>query len=120
MGDYEISYPQPDIVRVAFPENWDAETESTDMFRDLFEAINDSEEDVTLLVVADQERPSYEGDALRLARNVLTHENIKQMVVVAEEASNAVNHMGATRGQFGLPPIPIYACATEDEAQQYL
>ncbi len=120
MSNYEISKPKPDVIRVAFPPSWAAEDESAMMFKELLAAIDDSEDMVTLLIVTQGERPVYTPDGLGAARSILTHDNIKQMLVVATDAELAIAHMGARRGERGLVPIPMRAFTSEAEAQPYL
>ncbi|MCL4876734.1 MAG: hypothetical protein KJ064_08755 [Anaerolineae bacterium] len=118
MAKYSITRPQSDVIRVAFPPDWDAENESGEMFRELLEELDKSIESVTLLIVAGEQRPVYTD--LSAARAILMHDDIKQFVVVAKGAQQAVNHMGAWRGERGLHPIPMHAFDTEDEASAAL
>jgi hypothetical protein len=115
MSSFTISQPKPGVIRVAFPTGWDSENESAAMFKEILEALDDAEQQVTLMIVAGDERPTYATDGLSFARAVLTHDRLKKMVVVAQNAQLAADHMSATRGERGLPPIPILAF--EDEAQ---
>ncbi|MCB9455100.1 MAG: hypothetical protein H6671_03825 [Anaerolineaceae bacterium] len=114
MSSYTINQPRPDVIRVAFPQGWDSEGESPVMFKEVLEALDDAQQQITLLIVAGDERPTYAG-GLSFARAVLTHDRLKKMVVVAQNAQLAADHMSATRGERGLPPIPILAF--EDESQ---
>ena len=116
MTSYSISRPKPDVIRVAFPNGWDATAESKAMFRDVLSELDDSDVNMTVMVVAGSARPEYAPDALSFARGVLTHDRLKKMVVVADDAQLAVNHMGVTRGERGLAPIPMLAFDSEAEA----
>ncbi|GEM_PF-6617457 len=116
MAGYEVTKPRPDVVRVAFLDNWDADTESAQMFRDVLAKLDEAEDEVTLLIVAGKNRPVYEAMALQPARAILYHDNLKKMIVVADEAELAVAHMNATRAERGMPPIPMFAFASEGEA----
>lgn len=116
MATYEVSQPRPDVVRVAFLEGWNANADSEGMFREVLTALDDVEQEVTLLIVAGQFRPVYEEQALQPARGILYHDNIEKIVIVADDAQLAVAHMGASRGERGMPPIPMFAFASEGEA----
>lgn len=116
MSAYEITRPKPDLIRMAFGEAWDARAHSEAMFRALLAALDDSETEVTLLIVAGPHRPIYENRALQPARAILHHDNLKRMVVVSPDAQQAVTHMGATRAEHGAPPIPMLAFDSEAAA----
>lgn len=116
MAGYQVTQLRPDVIRVEFLEDWDAARDSTSMFRELLARLDEVENEVTVLVVAGNHRPSYEDKALQPARGVLYHDNLRRMVVVANEAQLAVAHMNATRAERGLPPIPMFAFETEAEA----
>ncbi|NDJ84277.1 MAG: hypothetical protein GYB66_00185 [Chloroflexi bacterium] len=120
MPAFEISQPEPDLVRVFFPASWDATAESEAMFKSLLETLNDQDNPVTLMVVAGGERPEYSTGGLHAARDILFHDNIARMVIVADDPSPAVSHMSAFRGERGLPPIPMIGASTEEEARQQL
>lgn len=115
MTSYTISQPKPDVIRVTFPAGWNSEAESPAMFKDVLAALDDRDQQTTLMIVAGDERPTYAG-GLSFARAILTHDRIKKMVIVAKNAQSAADHMSATRGERGLPPIPILAFGTEQEA----
>lgn len=115
MSSYTMSQPKPDVIRVAFPREWDSEGESPQMFKEVLDALDDARQQMTLLIVAGDERPTYAG-GLSFARGILTHDRLKKMVVVAQNAQLAADHMSATRGERGLPPIPILAFEDEAEA----
>lgn len=116
MAGYEVSRPRPDVVRVAFLDQWDAAQESEAMFREALALLDSAEQPVILLIVAGKHRPVYENQALQPARGILYHDHIKKLIVVADNAQMAVNHMGANRGERGVPPIPMFAFASEGEA----
>ena len=107
MATYEVSQPREDIVRVAFLPEWDAARDSEPMFREVLAMLDDQERAVTLLIVAGEFRPVYEAKALSPARGILYHDNIKKIVIVAQDARLAVAHMGASRGERGMAPIPM-------------
>jgi hypothetical protein len=116
MAAYEVSQPRPDVVRTAFLEDWKAERDSEAMFREVLTLLDDVETEVTLLIVAGESRPVYEDKALQPARGILYHDNINKIIIVAKDAELAVSHMGASRGERGMPPVPMFAFATEGEA----
>ncbi|NPV67553.1 MAG: hypothetical protein HPY64_10445 [Anaerolineae bacterium] len=116
MAAYEVTRPRPDVVRVAFLPGWDAERDSEPMFREVLAKLDEADQEVTLLIVAGEFRPVYEEKALQPARGILYHDNIKKIIVVAKHADLAVAHMGASRGERGLSPIPMFAFASEGEA----
>jgi hypothetical protein len=116
MASYEVSQPREDIVRVAFLPGWDAAHDSEPMFREALSVLDDLEKSVTLLIVAGDFRPIYEDKALSPARGILYHDNIQKIVIVAQDAGLAVAHMGASRGERGMVPIPMFAFNTEGEA----
>lgn len=120
MAHFEISTPQSNLVRIAFKDGWDAAADSAEMFKNLVATLDNCEDDVTLMIVAGNFRPSYKNDARGPAHDVLYHERIRRIIVVAAGASYAVTHMGATRGQRGLTPIPMLAFESEDEARAHL
>lgn len=120
MAAYEVSQPRPDVVRVAFLDGWDADQESGGMFREVLALLDDQEQEITLLIVAGEYRPVYEQQALQPARGILYHDNIGKIVIVAKDAELAVAHMGASRGERGMPAIPMYAFDTEGEALSQL
>lgn len=114
MADFKITRPESDLLRVQFPDGWDAKAESGEMFRTILTELDDSDTPLTLFIVAGDERPIY--DELSVARAILTHDRLKQIIVVAEDSEAAINHMGATRGERGLPPIGMYAFDNEEDA----
>jgi hypothetical protein len=116
MASYEVSQPRPDVVRVAFLDGWNAKTDSEAMFREVLSILDDLETEVTLLIVAGDNRPVYEDKALQPARGILYHDNVNKVVIVAQDAQLAVAHMGASRGERGMTPIPMYAFDNEGEA----
>ncbi|GAB4573676.1 MAG: hypothetical protein Kow0077_16820 [Anaerolineae bacterium] len=116
MAAYEVSQPRPDVVRVAFLEDWDPARDSESMFREVLQKLDDAEQEVVLLIVAGEHRPVYEEKALQPARGVLLHDNIKKIIIVAKDAQLAVAHMGATRGERGMPPVPMFAFDSEGAA----
>ncbi|MBN1963669.1 MAG: hypothetical protein JW910_03415 [Anaerolineae bacterium] len=116
MASYEVTQPREDVVRVAFSADWNAATDSEPMFREVLTLLDDAETEVTLLIVAGENRPSYADTALQPARGILYHDNIKKMIVVADQSEMAVAHMNATRAERGLPPIPMFAFASEGDA----
>ncbi len=116
MAAYEVTRPRPDVVRVAFLADWNAQRDSEPMFREVLAMLDDVDREVTLLIVAGEHRPVYEEKALQPARGILYHDNIKKIIVVAKNAELAVAHMGASRGERGLAPIPMFAFASEGEA----
>ena len=118
MATYEISRPKLDVLRVVFLEGWNAASDSGAMFRDLLAALDNSDEQITLLIVAGDKRPIY--DELSIARDILYHDRLKRIIMVAEGADQAVDHMGATRGEHGLPPIPMIAFEDESAALKIL
>jgi hypothetical protein len=120
MPTYSITKPRPDVIRVAFPRGWNAQAESAAMFKDLVAVLDVAGDPVTLMIVAGRERPIYEPHALKDARGVLYHDNIKRMFIVAEDAQLAVNHMSATRAERGFPPLLMLAFDTEEEALKHL
>lgn len=115
---FKISRLYEDIIRVEFGNDWDADHDSGEMFSRLLEELDNSIEMVTLLIVAGDNRPTY-GD-MRSAWAILLHDELKQIVVVASHAHQAIKHMGAARGERGLPPLPMFACETEKEALEKL
>ncbi|NJL93255.1 MAG: hypothetical protein HC915_05755 [Anaerolineae bacterium] len=114
MANYTVSTPRPDVLRVVFEQGWDPETDSTPMFRDLLDTLEATDEMMTLLVVAGEHRPAYHDVAT--ARDVLYHDRLKGVAVVSTQAEMALRHMGATRGERGMPPIPMHAFENEDAA----
>ncbi|MFC1960587.1 hypothetical protein ACFLYO_07745 [Chloroflexota bacterium] len=116
MAAYEVSQPRPDVVRVAFHADWDSTSNSEAMFRDVLAALDDVETEVTFLIVAGDNRPAYESKALQPARGILYHDNIKKIIIVAKDAQHAVAHMGTSRGERGMPRVPIFAFETEGDA----
>jgi len=116
MVAYEVTQPRPDVVRVAFLADWNASRDSEAMFREVLAVLDDVDREVTLLVVAGEHRPIYEQKALQPARGILYHDNLNRIIIVAKDAELAVAHMGASRGERGLPPIPMFAFDTEEEA----
>lgn len=115
MEHYEISKPEANVVRVALLAGWTAEDESAEMFKAVVQALDECEDNVTLVIAAGEFRPSYKNNASILAHDVLYHENLERIIVVSPGASYAVTHMGAVRGKRGLRPIPILAY--DDESQ---
>jgi hypothetical protein len=120
MPKYQLSMPRPDVIRVVFPEEWDAAADSAAMFKDVLAALDDAGQMVTLLIVTQGERPVYSPEGIGAARSILTHDNIKRMIIVAHDAKLAISHMGARRGERGLPPIPMHAFEREEDALPYL
>ncbi len=116
MATYEVTQPRGDIVRVAFLAGWDARRDSEGMFRELLALLDAQEKPVVLLIVAGEHRPVYESKALQPARGILYHDNIKKIIVVARDAQLAVAHMGASRGERGANPIPMFAFDSEGDA----
>ena len=116
MATYDRSQPREDIVRVAFLPDWDAARDSESMFRDVLSVLDGLEGPVTLLIVAGEFRPVYEDRALTPARGILYHDNVEKVVIVAQNAELAVAHMGASRGERGMAPIPMFAFNSEGEA----
>ncbi len=116
MASYEVSQPRADVIRVAFLEGWDPQRDSEPMFREALALLDNAETEATFLIVAGPYRPVYEDKALQPARGILYHDNIKKMVIVAEQADLAVAHMNATRAERGMPPIPMFAFKSEGEA----
>jgi hypothetical protein len=116
MAAYEVTQPRPDVVRVAFLKEWDPARNSEAMFRDVLAVLDGVETEVTFLVVAGENRPIYEDKALQPARGILYHDNIKKIIIVAKDAKLAVAHMGASRGERGMSPVPMFAFDTEGEA----
>lgn len=116
MPAYEVSQPRSDVLRVDFSGDWDADRDSEAMFRELLTKLDDVETEVTLLIVAGENRPMYEDTALQPARGILYHDNIKKMIIVARDAKLAVAHMNATRAERGMAPVPMFAFDTEGEA----
>lgn len=120
MTQFNISRPRPDVVRVFFPEQWAAEKESAAMFNNLLGVLDALEDEVTLLIVAGGQRPVYVEEGIKAAREILYHDNIKKIIIVADDPQPGVTHMSAFRGERGYPPIPMFGCETEAEAEQYL
>jgi len=116
MATYEVTQPRADIQRVAFLAGWDSQRDSEGMFRELLARLDDQEQPVALLIVAGEHRPVYESKALQPARGILYHDNIKKIIVVARDAHLAVTHMGASRGERGAAPIPMFAFDSEGAA----
>lgn len=116
MAAYDVSQPREDVVRVAFLDEWNAEVHSEAMFRDVLAVLDDVETEVTLLIVANESRPMYADQALMPARGILYHDNINKIIIVANGAQQAVAHMGASRGERGMPRIPMFAFDSEGEA----
>lgn len=116
MAAYEVSQPRPDVVRVAFKAGWEASKDSEGMFREVLDLLDAQEQEVTLLIVAGEYRPVYEQQALQPARGILYHDNINKIVIVAKDAALAVAHMGASRGERGMAPIPMFAFDSEGDA----
>jgi hypothetical protein len=116
MAAYEVTQPRPDVIRVAFLSDWEARQHSEKMFREVLARLDGAETEVTLLIVAGPHRPVYEDKALQPARAILYHDNVKKMIIVADQASLAVAHMNATRAERGMPPIPMFAFSSEGEA----
>ena len=119
MSSYNLSYPKPGVIRVQFPKGWSADAESGEMFRELLRALDDAKTPVTLIIVAGKERPVYSNSGLRAAQDILMHENIRKMLVVADNPKPAVTHMAGLRGERGLPAIPILGFTSETEALQH-
>ncbi len=120
MAKFEISQPTPVVVRVQFPKKWNAHAESETMFAELLDMLDNAEDAVTLMIVAGDERPVYTAYGLPKARDILFHDNVGKMIIVASNPAPAVSHMSAFRGERGIPPIPIIGCNTEEEAQKHL
>ncbi len=120
MAQFNISQPRPDVVRVFFPKDWAANEESAVMFKDLLGTLDNLEDEVTLLIVAGDRRPVYVEEGIKAAREILYHDNIKKIIIVADDPQPGVTHMSAFRGERGYPPIPMFGCETEAEAEQYL
>jgi hypothetical protein len=116
MAAYEVSQPRTDVVRVEFKDDWDPSRDSESMFREVLALLDDVETEVTFMIVAGENRPVYEDRALQPARGILYHDNIKKIVIVAKDAKLAVAHMGASRGERGMAPVPMFAFDTEGEA----
>ena len=101
------------IQQLVFEErrlSWDA----------LLAALDAAEQMVILLIITQGERPVYSPEGIGAARSILTHDKIKRMIIVAHDAELAISHMGARRGERGLPPIPMHAFEREEDALPYL
>ena len=120
MANYRVTTPKADLIRVEFLAQWDPENESAAMFREVLNLLDATERPVNLLIVAGNQRPAYTPDGLGAARSILTHDKIKQMIVVANDAELAISHMGARRGERGLPPIAMRAFDREEDALPFL
>lgn len=120
MVAYSITQPRPDIVRVFFPPDWDAKAESAPMFRELLTVLNAVGDPVKLVIVAGDLRPIYSTEGIRPARDILLHDNIETVIIVADDPKPGVAHMSAFRGERGFPPVNIVGCTSEAEAEQYL
>lgn len=118
MSSYDISFPKPTMIRVQFPNGWNAEVESGKMFQELLRVLDEAKMPVTLVVVAGKARPVYSSGGLVAAQNILMHENIRKMLVIADNPKPAVTHMAGLRGERGLPAIPIIGFTNETEALQ--
>lgn len=116
MANYQVTHPRDDVVRVAFLDGWNPETDSAPMFQELLEMVEHVEQPVILLIIAGKHRPLYDDAALQPARGVLYHDNLKKIIVVAEDAELAVAHMGASRGERGMGRVPMFAFENEGEA----
>lgn len=116
MAAYTVTQPRPDVVRVAFLEDWDADRDSEAMFREALALLDGAETEVTFLIVAGENRPVYEDNALQPARGILYHDNIKKIIIVAENAQYAVSHMGMSRGERGMPSVPMFSFDSEGDA----
>lgn len=118
MVTYTITRPQSDVIRIELPTDWDAEKESGELFHEVLEELDKSIESITLLIVAGEQRPVY--TELSAARAILTHDDLKQIIVVAPGAQQAINHMGTWRAEHGLHTIHLVAFDTEAEALSHL
>jgi hypothetical protein len=120
MAKFELTRPKSTVIKVKFPDQWKADAESEGMFRAVLDELNAAEDEVTLIVVAGKSRPVYAGEGLRIAHDVLHHDNIGKMIVVADDPTPATTHMAAVRGERGLSPLSIIGCKTEAEAETLL
>lgn len=120
MAVYSITQPQPTLVRVFFPPDWDAAAESAPMFKELLTTLNAVDDPITLVIIAGDMRPIYSADGLRFARDILLHDNVDTIIIVADDPKPGVAHMSAFRGERGFPPVHIIGCTSEAEVEQYL
>jgi hypothetical protein len=115
MAGFEISQPRPDVVRVEFNDAWDADQESEAMFAAVVAALSEKDDPVTVLVVAGKDRPVYTRDGVKAARDVLLHDNLGKMVIVADNPDPAVTHMTHFRSERGMPRLQIVGGTSEDD-----
>lgn len=120
MAKFELTRPNPTVIKVKFPDKWKADAESEGMFRAVLDELNAAKDEVTLVVIAGKSRPVYDGEGIRMAHDILHHDNIGKMIVVADDPTPATTHMAAVRGERALSPLKIIGCKTEAEAEQYL
>ena len=120
MAKFELTRPNPTVIKVKFPDKWNADAESEGMFRTILDELNEAEDEVTLIIVAGNSRPVYAGEGIRMAHDILHHDNIGKMIVVADDPTPATTHMAAVRGERGISPLQIIGCKTEAEADQLL
>lgn len=120
MAAFSITHPQPNVIRVSFPTDWDASAESEPMFKELLTALDAVDDPVYLVIVAGDLRPVYTSDGIRSARDILLHDNIETIIIVADDPKPGVAHMSAFRGERGFPPVSIVGCTTEAEIEQYI
>lgn len=120
MAKFELTQPKSNVIKIKFPKKWKADAESEGMFRAVLDKLNAAEDEVTLVVVAGNSRPVYAGDGIRMAHDILHHDNIGKMIIIADDPTPATTHMAAVRGERGMSPLRIIGCTTEEEAEELL
>lgn len=120
MAGYSITQPQPTLVRVEFNDAWDAEQESEAMFQAVAALLGQQDDPVTVMVVAGEDRPVYTRDGVKFARDVLLHDNLGKMIIVADYPDPAITHMTTFRSERGMPRVPIVGVNSEAEAEDAL
>lgn len=120
MAGFSISQPRPNVLRVNFAEGFNADDESDAMFKALAEELDRLDDAVNLLVIAGESRPVYTRFGIESARDVLMHDNVKKMLIVADNPAPAVTHMSTFRTERGMHLVPIVGFDNEDEALRNL
>lgn len=115
MAGYTVTQPTSTVIRVEFTDEWNAEAQSEAMFAVVVEQLSQQDDPVTVVVVAGEDRPVYTQDGIKHAQDVLLHDNLGKMVIVADNPAPAVTHMTTFRAERGMPLVPIVGATSEDE-----
>lgn len=118
MAKYSVSQPSASVVRVDFAGEWDAEHDSEALFSAIVEQLAAQDDAVTVVIVAGPNRPVYTKDGIKHARDVLLHDNLAKLVIVADDPTPAVTHMGTFRTERGMPRMPIIGVTSVDEVEE--